>query len=111
MACLLSEKYPQEIILKLKCHCKHWDKIAEKRNYYSHEYSSLIHGMDLNIEISEILNYQGLPILKFSEVRSNLKSTFEEVKQKYLYIKKLHNSFQEFCTFLTKGKIMNQSPN
>lgn len=101
---ILSEKYPQEIILKLKRHCKHWNGIAQKRNYYSHEYSNLIHGMDLNIEKSEILNYQGLPILKCSEVRSNLKSTFEEVKQKYLYIKKLHESFQEFVHFSLKEK-------
>jgi len=88
-----SKIYQKDIIQNLKQHQKQWDSIAKFRNYYSHEYTKLIDGINYDVSISPIIDLHGRPIFKSKETFENLKNIFNIIyKQNFLYFKKLDES-------------------
>jgi len=81
-----SENVDEALIVELKKHQRHWNRIAELRNNYSHEYSSLIDGISFQVQFSKILDSSGAPMIKIKEKRKHLNSVFTDVRKKYDYL-------------------------
>jgi len=81
-------QYSEKVTSQLKKHQKHWSKIAEVRNLYSHENSTLL--LNGDFDLSLVVDWNGLPFPK--NVRLKWKEDFDFIKQKYEYLKKLDNS-------------------
>ncbi len=95
-----SKIYDSAVVKKLKKHQKQWDKIAEDRNNVSHEYSSLIHGMESEVTVSPIRDFMGNYIFKIEDKKIDLKNHFISIKNKFYQLEKLDSTVYEFIDSL-----------
>jgi len=97
-----SKEYPEALLNELESHLSHWEMIKKDRNKYSHEYSSLTHGIDFNVRKSPIKDIQGQSFLIYEETRPMPDSKFNVAKEQYDYLKKLDSTLINFINHFNK---------
>lgn len=102
-----ANKYEPHCISALKFHIKHWNKIAEIRNKYSHEESRLF---KYEFKPSTILNSYGLPY-SLNEETTDFRAECNTLIKRYHHLLKVNETLIEFLNKFPESTIVNPNKN